>query len=64
MVLQRGKNNNSCLTMLIVHLLHEGILIMGLALFPIIALWLNTESLLLLAQQAPCVARLANGSYS
>ena len=31
---------------------------MGLALFPIIALWLNTESLLLLAQQTPCVARL------
>ena len=36
----------------------KGILIIGLALFPIIALWLNTESLLLLVQQTPCVARL------
>lgn len=34
-----------------------GIFILGLVLFPIMALWLNTESLLLLVQQTPCVAK-------
>ena len=35
----------------------RGILILGLAMFPIWALWLNAESILLLVQQVPCVAR-------
>lgn len=34
-----------------------GILILGVFVFPICALWLNTESVLLLVQQEPCVAR-------
>ena len=34
-----------------------GILILSLILFPIWAVWLNTESLLLIVQQPPCVAR-------
>jgi len=36
----------------------RGILILGLAMCPIWALWLNAESILLLVQQTPCVARL------
>lgn len=34
-----------------------GIWILGLAMFPVLVLWLNTESLLLFIQQDPCVAR-------
>ena len=34
-----------------------GILIVGLVCLPIAALWLNTESILLLLHQPPCVAR-------
>ena len=30
---------------------------LGLTLFPVFALWLNSETLLLLLQQSPCVAR-------
>ena len=36
----------------------RGILILGIAMCPIWALWLNAESILLLVQQTPCVARL------
>ena len=36
-----------------------GILILGLSMFPIWALWLSTESVLLLLHQSPCVARFA-----
>ena len=35
----------------------EGILILGIAMLPIWAVWLNAESLLVLLQQSPCVAR-------
>ena len=35
----------------------KGIWILGLALFPILIIWFNTESILLLIQQDPCVAR-------
>jgi len=34
-----------------------GILIVFLGLFPVWALWMNTEPLLLFLQQPPCVAR-------
>jgi Na+-driven multidrug efflux pump len=37
----------------------RGIWILGLTLFPVFIIWFNTESLLLLIQQDPCVARLS-----
>lgn len=40
----------------------RGILILGLAMFPIWALWLNAESILLLVQQVPCVARFVHNA--
>jgi hypothetical protein len=36
---------------------NTGILIVGLFVFPICALWINAKSLLLLLQQPPCIAR-------
>ena len=44
----------------VVELVVVGIWILGLALFPILIIWLNTESFLLLIQQDPCVARFLN----
>lgn len=59
-ILQRGVFNDKGLSAHIAWFnscLCAGILILGLVFFPIVALWLNTESLLLLLQQPPCVAR-------
>ncbi len=40
--------------------MHTGLLILGVALLPVIALWINSESLFLLLQQPPCVVRLSS----
>eukprot|EP00731_Ephydatia_muelleri_P026095 Em0018g195a len=40
--------------------LQQGILIVGLSLFPIWALWLNMESLLMLLNQDSCVVKLTS----
>ncbi len=43
-----------------IFLLYAGLLILSIAVLPVIALWLNSESLLLLLQQPPCVVRQAS----
>lgn len=51
---------SSCVRYIVNVLISEtltGILIISLLLFPIWVAWLNTESLLLLVQQEPCIAK-------
>lgn len=46
------------------HLLfYIGILILSLAMLPMLAIWLNAETVLVLLQQPPCVARYAVNFY-
>ena len=45
---------------IVIILLHVGILILAISMFPVFVLWVNSEPILLLLQQDPCVARYAS----
>lgn len=59
-VLQRGEWSPTFLSPLPsvpIMSVYAGVLTVGLLMFPIWVLWLNAETLLLLVQQEPCIAR-------